>query len=427
MEIFLQAVILIIIVVIFKNLRWGLALYIAYSFLVPYCKLGFGGFVLQQNLINTVILFSAWLTTKQFDLKPFRAFIVFYILILLVIPFTNGISADYQIDRWRGMIMLNLFVPIAMWNMRCMKDAYVPLRICIIVTIIISCVYGLFLTTMGGINPYAMIFYALNGEDYLYEWFGAGTRLFGRISSVFTHPMSYGMFLGCTLIYIYHLRDKISKYLYYGLMTLILINILICGVRSLLFASLITFIFFFIACGKIKIILGLSLVASVIALVVVLTPELYEYFNAVSDVSDQNEIGGSSLDMRLSQLDGCFREIKDCFLVGKGHMWHEYYLVKFEEHPVIFGFESLLFIIICDYGMFGFFIYGIMLLILLQTQNKYIKGSLDRLTLNCYIVFYLSYCILTGDYSYMKIWLIFYYLTFSEMYILQKKDVTLKK
>ena len=422
MEILLQLILLIIIVAIFFNLRLGIALFVSYSFLVPYCKLDFGGTVLQQNLINTIVLLSVCLNIKHINIRPFVAFVVFYILILFLIPFANGVDIEYQLDRWRSMVMGNLLVPIALWNMHSMKNAYLSTRHCLIGAVTIACIYGIFLTTMNGVNPYIMFINAINGNEYRLEWFSSEGRLFGRISSVFTHPMTYGMFLGCSFIYVYSIKEKISKNLFNILLFLLAVNIVIIGVRSLLFASFITYLFFLFLCRKKKVMVSAVGLAILFFLMVYIVPELRNYFQKISDISDQNDIGGSNLDMRLAQLEGCFNEIRDCFWVGKGNSWHENYMEKNYLHPTILGFESLLFLIICDYGILGFCIYGIMIWILLYTQKKYIAYPLNRVILSCFIVFYLSYCLFTGDYSYMKIWLFFYFLTFSEMYKKQNEE-----
>lgn len=415
----LQLILLLILFVIVKNIKYGIAMYLAYSFLVPYCKLGLGGFVFQQNLINTVILLIVWHRIKEFDIKPFVAFFVFYGLILITIPFAHGVSSSFQLDRWRSGLMLNLFVPIAIWNLNKTWNAYTTIRNFILVSIIIACIYGIFLTTMGGVNPYIMYFYSISGATYSLDWYGADSRLFGRISSVFQHPMSFGLFLGCSMIYIYSLRSKLNTIILYVVLALILVNIVTCGIRSVIFAFLITVLFFLIVCRKYKIVFGIIGIALILTVFICLTPSLYEYFGQVSDISDQSNIGGSSIDMRLDQLDGCLKEIRDCQIFGEGLMWHEEYLVNHGAHPTVIGFESLVFIILCDHGLFGFFIYGAMIMLLLVTQRKYIKDSMNKLLLTCYMVFYFGYCTLTGDYSYMKIWLLFYFLTFSEMYASQ--------
>lgn len=421
MEYFLQFILLLLIIIISTTPPVGVALFLAYSFLIPYCKIGFGELVLQQNLVNTIVLFAVWNRTHKLDLKPFYAFLVFYVLILIEIPFTDGVSSSFQLDRWRSAIMVNLFVPIALWNIRKIDNVYSHIRKSLIVVIIIATIYGLFLTTMKGINPYSMFFHSLKGVEYSIDWYSASDRLFGRISSVFLHPMHFGMFLGCASIYVLSIRNKIRPILYYVLLLLIFTNFITCGIRSVLFSSLITLIFFLSASGKIKYVFGIIILASIFSLIVYFTPELNQYFSDVSNISDQSNISGSNLDMRLSQLEGCFREIKDCFIFGKGHMWHENYMMKNGTHPIILAFESLVFIIICDYGIFGFFIYGIMLLILFYTIKKHINDSWNRLLLKCYIVFYLSYSTITGDYAYMKMMLVFFYLTFSEIYISQTK------
>lgn len=418
-EIILQLILLVIVFIIIKNAKYGIALYLAYSFLIPYCKLSLGGFVLQQNLINTVILLVVWRQIKKLDIKPFTAFFTFYGLILITIPFAHGVSSSFQLDRWRSGFMINLFVPIAIWNLHKIRNAYEAIRKFILVTIIIACVYGIFLTTAHGINPYVMFFYSISGATYNLGWFASESRLFGRISSVFPHAMHFGMFLGCAMIYIYSQKSNLNTKLLYLVQSLILVNIVTCGIRSVLFAFLITVLFFLIMCRRYKLVFEIIGIASILMVFVYLTPSLYEYFVNVSDINDQGSIGGSSLNMRIDQLEGCFYEIRDCQIFGEGLMWHEDYIVRYGAHPTIIGFESLIFIILCDHGFFGFFIYSAMIVLLLVTQRKYIKDSMYKLLLTCYMVFYFSYCILTGDYSYMKIWLIFYFITFSEMYVSQ--------
>lgn len=65
----------------------------------------------------------------------------------------------------------------------------------VIICICIASGYGLYLTTTNGVNPYQIAVMAANGEVWNADYAAVGGgRLFGRISSVFGHPMTYGLF-----------------------------------------------------------------------------------------------------------------------------------------------------------------------------------------------------------------------------------------
>lgn len=422
MEIVLQIILLIIIAIILKDVKLGVALYLFYSIVVPYCKLSIGSFSLQQNFINIIALFVILYKVPQIDVKPFYALFTFYTLFLLVMPLCSGVGFSYQLEKWRSGLMIALCIPIAIWNMHSLgKDPYYFCRNLVIAAIIISCVYGVILTQSHGINPYIMFFNDLRGGNYSVDWFAAESRLFGRISSVFDHPMRFGMFLGCSLIYLYSIRDKINTVLLYVLLLLVTVNVVTCGIRSVLAASLMTIAYFLLISRKFKFFIVSAIITVIIFAIINSVPAIEQYFTNVMDVSEKSDIGGSSLEMRLDQLQGCFHEIRDCQFFGKGYMWHENILEVKGAHPVIKGFESLVFIILCDHGYFGFFVYALMTCMLLLMQKKYIKNSDNRIVLTCFIIFYYSYTFITGDYQYFKILLIFYFLTFSEMYISQTK------
>lgn len=69
------------------------------------------------------------------------------------------------------------------------------LKLTVVICICIAFGYGLFLTTTNGQNPYQLLIMTANGEKWNEEYAAVGGgRMFGRISSVFGHPMTYGLF-----------------------------------------------------------------------------------------------------------------------------------------------------------------------------------------------------------------------------------------
>lgn len=424
MEVILQIIILILIYSIYKNPKVGIPLFVSYYFLVPYCKLNFGLFSLQNNFIYLLIFLAVIYRHREYDFKPFYGLFCFFTLILLTIPLTNGVGPDYQFNALRVNAMTCLLLPMSIWMMRTSGYLFFKnFQSYIITVIIIACVYGLILTTMSGVNPYIMMFYDISGSDYLVGWYATSSRLFGRISSVFMHPMRFAMFLGCALIYILSLRT-ISSGNKIFLLIIIGLNCLFCGVRSLLLAILITAVFFLLMCRKFKVIFVSSIISALLIFFISLSPELSDYLLKVFNTfSGDESMSGSTLTMRFEQLEACFKEINDCQTFGKGYMWHEYYILTFGNHPEILAFESLIFVIICNQGYFGFVVWGLLFFIMYRMQKKYIRERMNRLILSCYMVFYISYCVSTGEYNYMIIFLIFYFFTFSKMYLHSKKTL----
>lgn len=181
-------------------------------------KLQFGGFELGQNLFNTAFLASYFIYANKHmvrtDWKPLMPFVVYFIATLCVMPLQSHVPFGIMFNSWRVDIMSTLFLPFVMWNVAKAEPSSVKwFRNAMLVAIAIAVGYGLFLTTTGGLNPYIMSIMNLLGvkqdmESY-YEAAGGG-RLFGRISSVFVHPMNYAFFWGYHL-YTYFKVGNISK------------------------------------------------------------------------------------------------------------------------------------------------------------------------------------------------------------------------
>ena len=64
-QLFQSLWVLYIVVMLFVKFRNGVAAYLAYIFLVPYMKLSIGGFVLQWNLINIIVLIAFFVHQRK--------------------------------------------------------------------------------------------------------------------------------------------------------------------------------------------------------------------------------------------------------------------------------------------------------------------------------------------------------------------------
>ena len=199
-----------ILVLFFVKFRIGLCVYIAYIFLVPYCSINIGGLSLGWNLMNTALLLAYCINCNrkfgkiQFSYKPFIPFFILYGLLLMEMPFQDGVPMEFAIDKWR-LDVFNLILPIVVFSTsqydnKIGKHSLVTMVLVCIVVI----VYAFILIPLQGLNPYIMELANINNAELLEAQFGdQSNRLMIKISSTFTHPMTFVPFLGMAVVYIY--------------------------------------------------------------------------------------------------------------------------------------------------------------------------------------------------------------------------------
>lgn len=403
-----------------------MAAYLAYIFLVPFMKVEIGGYVLQWNFINILVLLAFFVNQYRkndgifkFDYRPLIPFFIYFGVSLVLMPFQDGMPAGEALNTWRMQVMKYLILPFVIWNDIKVNHASIKLyRNVTIGCIIISALYGLYLTTMPGINPYMIFISEANGVEFDLDYAAGITksgiddgRLFGRISSVFGHPMTFGLFLGLALFYLYRNKKNINIWLFYGLISFVLTDIVVCGVRSVIGATIITLLFILIQSRNFKI---LSVAATCLCLFLILTtsfPSLHIYFYSIIDRTSA-DIHGSSIELRLSQLEGCFQEIQNTLFLGKGFGWTGHYLSLYEVHPTMLAFESLIFVILCNSGLLGMFLWIYMSVKVIAFNNLKVHPT-DYL-LNALLTFYIAYACITGEYGYMQYFILFYILLLGE-------------
>lgn len=397
--------------------------------LVPYMQIRIGGITLQWNFVNVIILtaFVKECINKKYKVswRPFTPFVLYFLFFLLLMLFQGDVPFSYAINRWRLDAMNVLVVPFLLWNVINRFPSTLKLyRNTMIIAISIASLYGLFLTTMPGLNPYVDILSAFNGAEFNETYAAAEDtgRLFGRISSVYIHPMTFGLVLGLGLIYIYRTRDYQNKYLTYGLAATIILDILFCGVRTVIAAICIAAAYFFMIGRRYKLMFGVLLIVVFATLILPSIPGLDSYLGSLMDLQGKSDaVQGSSLEMRIIQFNGCIKEIQNCPFFGKGYNWNGFYKVMHGDHPIILAFESLIFMIVCNSGLVGFCFWIFFILYIHKTAQRTCSNNL--VLLDSLLVFYVSYSIITGDYGYMAKYVLFYILILAE----NKKNIHYEK
>ena len=78
---------------------------------------------------------------------------------------------------------------------------------------------------------------------------------------------------------------------------------------------------------------------------------LYTLFESLNILN--SDVGGSSLSMRQQQFNGLLSCVGSNVIFGNGIGWTEMFLEKYKIHPVLLGFESILFSGFCNGGLFA--------------------------------------------------------------------------
>ena len=340
-------------------------------------------------------------------------FIVYFLATLCVMPLQNYVPFGVMLNSWRVDIMGTLFLPFVMWNVaKTEPDSCKLFRNAMLIAITIGVGYGLFLTTTGGVNPYIIsIINFMDVEQDLERYYEAANegRLFGRISSVYIHPMNYALFLGLSFIYVFQCRKNINIILVALLLIAIGASAITCGVRSVLGGLVVAVAYFFLMSKNYKMMIGVIVAALVVYIIAESIPELSKYLGSMADVNNKKgDVSGSSVDMRIDQLVGAIKEGSKNPLFGLGYGWTGHYLSLKGVHPVCLCFESLIYVIICNFGLFGFVIWTFMVIKYMKVNRK--MRLSEPVLFDCIMVFYIIYSCITGEYGYMKLFLIFYVL-----------------
>lgn len=410
---------------LFFRPKVGVLLYMVYMFLAPHLIIG--NAILGSRTEALILLLAFFITyynrTPKDVYIPLRPFLVFYGLQLLLIPLSFDV--DYSLNTWMVEVSRMIFFAFLLSaiyhdNLQNVANSYTKCMIGIFVVII---AYGLFLTTIAGLNPYQMILQPIFGGEFN-EAYAAGNgglttnvtieggRIFGRISSLFSSPQLYALDLGFVFFLLYSFFS--NKIILYLSSVITIIAIFTCGVRTPIAALFVSLLFILIYYRRYKyFVYALVLLFMAFYIMPLISTDLMVYVDSIINSSNEINAKGSSLEMRFNQLSGCLDIVKDNQLFGKGIGWTGWYLSKYEYHPQALCFESLIFSVLCNMGFVGFIYWLLLGYMFCNTVRKNIIEKSNRAILYSLFVYYLAYVGITGDYGYIPQFLLFYIIIYS--------------
>lgn len=398
----------------FLRIRVGVAMLLAYSILVPYLQI----FSFGPNFFFLIVLVSllSKYNYKKLVFQPLKPFLLLFLFLLIIIPFHYQAPYSFQLKLLRSDFMSTVLLPFVMINiMKNDEKAFDLFYKVLVFSIFIASAYSIFLTTMPGINPYLISTLPLSGREFneAYALAEDGGRIFGRISGVFVHPMTNGLFLSLALIFVLYqvsvrsvFKDNFQLFLNILVLLCVFSALLVIGIRTAIVSVGIGFLVYMTLEKNIKsAMVGVLIIGSTL-LIAQSIPELGDYFSSITD-KDSSGIKGSSIEMRINQLNGAVDAIRNNYLFGNGYGWTTYYELTRGSHPVMLSFESLFLVVVCNNGFIGVIFWVIMILMYYFGVRRKLSYQHSNFTL-ALLSIYITYAMVTGEYGYMKYFLIFY-------------------
>lgn len=371
-----------------------------------------GGISFNRTILSFYLLVVVIFKEKKLDLGISKYVFFYYISLLLVIFLTSDeVPISFQLKTFiRSFVADGVLLYVLYYTTIKHTNAYVFFSWTIIILILITTIYGFFNASFLGSNPYLKLFSFAPDQQYEMEIeMGDSGRLFGRVTSIYLSPWYCGNFLTISGIFLIFLYQKIRKRLWeIAFLGIIFFSfwifVIISGNRSAL-AILIIFYTIYMY-SKIQLWKSVAISITIIILFIfVITPNVPFIETYIESLySNSNKVTGSSVNGRIEQLFGCYEEWSNAPLFGHGYNWSSYYRFSHNgnQHPTMLGFESIIFIQVCNLGLYGCIMTYYMFYYLYNRINKKAK---DAIYIMCG---FLSYSLVTGIYGSYETFIVFY-------------------
>lgn len=231
-----------------------------------------------------------------------------------------------------------------------------------------------------------------------------------RVQSLFVNPFNYGYM--CCLVALFftfgYIRGIVSKRYFYIVILCSLFGILTCGCRTIIVCAVIAFSAFFLLVFKFGRFIRISILALIASIAMYESvPLVQERVDQVLSITkNENEIGSSSLEMRLIQYETAYSYVTDDatkFLFGNGFNYINDDLGKGGGRSEMLdsrlqSLEGVILRYLIERGFVGVLLYFAFYIVLIVYMYK--RKEYDRLLLGFGIsalVLYLAFANFTGE------------------------------
>ena len=353
-----------IIVYSIANFKKGFMLFLAFSLFLGK-NITFFGIVPLSTLMSFyffLLFIMLRYMRKKKDFSPkypwrFPMIAISFSIIISSIYSISGFSSE--ISTMLGNIIKEVLVIWVMWNSIETEKDFKTVFKYVTVVMIISCLYGFIEYAFRHNFLYDYTITLANSgsvRDWRYAIGGRGYRVF----SIFEHPagagMNWALYGGCLLYFITH-KHKMTKNkpLYALLACFCIVLSFLTKMRSVMVFALLCMLAFWEPKKK----RFYYAIPFLVIIIVLLLPTIISnpIFRSLFDDNAQSAVGGSSLGMRIIQLEGAFELFSLQPMTGLGTKYMN--VLPYVQTYKVLGMETILVSIPVMYGIIGIVAYGI--------------------------------------------------------------------
>ena len=380
----------------FVNFRKAFIWFCAYQIFVQFGiqLFSIGGLSLPLGLVTSAVFFLLFLKRKGYKdphMKsfPFKLAFILILLSRVLTCFTTVGSFSEELNRAITFSFQNVInIYLAWYVFRSEKEYRYLFKIATFV-MLVAALLGYY-EYFAQYNPYTNYEKNFIGEGINY--YVIDVRGF-RITSVFEHPigtgMNFGLYFVVTLYLLVNERKKIP-YRRVALFTAFLCLPLVLFTKQragMLFTLIIALI---IVNFKKKSFYGILLIGLIGFVVMYPTFSNYsQYIASIFDQSSKTAVGGSSLAMRITQLDACINLLNFSPLFGLGEKYSNYISNIYTQNALML--ESVWFDQMVKHGLMGVAAYLVLACEFIVTiPRKYNFGKLILVPIGFWITYTLT-------------------------------------
>jgi|GEM_PF-736664 len=360
-----QILFIIFIIFLFYSYKSTVLIYTAFKLLfnITFVALNFGPVILTFNDLAclSIIIFFPFKINFNKPYNPLTISLLLYLTSLLLVSlfslYASSILMTYK------LIISDVVYPLIFWYfLKTQKDIKIVIRSYIFVFYII-CIYGIIEFLLGH-NP-ILEWLALNTTSRVFVDHINDIRFgFGRYSSFMFYPVSFGFVCAIFFSFILYYYKKynniilyINKMNFYLLLILLFIGVVLSNSRATIVCFLIG-LMHSVNFSLLKNRKGLL----IITIVLCIGAFMYDYIFMVIEsifIDKTDEIGGSSTNLRISQLTESLKYFMMSPIFGNGINYLTY--IQDENYRELSGAESYWFILLIERGLVGIIAYLFMI------------------------------------------------------------------
>lgn len=323
--------------------------------------------LLMLESIVSELRFSERRTLWRSFVEGNHNIIVLYIIVsMATVFFSQSVPIGIQMHRVLDEMSILLFSLQSYLSARDNRSFSTVLFKMVCGIILFNIFYCFIFEVVIGINPAGLPLYMLLGiddEEFLVDAIESerGAISF-RAQTVYGHPLSLGQYL-LAFLPLFFIKDNGKfKFLFILIICILIVLSGTRGAMAPLVVLLLLSINRWINVSLPKWILFITLALSLFFVTnrqwgnftKVVEPYVAGFMFWDDSKQKDNDIQGSSMEMRFDQFDAALKETEDCPILGRGYGYREYWQnLHNGPHPDLLGYESLIVYYLVERGWIG--------------------------------------------------------------------------